>query len=134
MQENDFLNRIMVLPVKPDFVGFTVATEDLFKQLVPIACEIVGHDISSMCGWGHNDEDGQFYFYIDQEELEELLGEEEYDRTIFELPFDIDASWEVADVLLDRLYNTGHGSWVYASVRLWDSSVTEVQIGIPRNL
>jgi hypothetical protein len=134
MEQNDFLKAMMVLPVKPQFIGFTVNTEELYEKLVAVINEIAGHNISRVCSWSCANEDNEFWFNIDTEELVEMLGDEEYLRVWEKLPFDPESPWEVAQGLIEKLYVDKLGSWAFATVRSWDNTVTEVQLGIPRNL
>lgn len=133
MQEtNGFIQSLMALPKKPEFVGFTVDTDELIKSLIPIANEACGMDVEKYCSWDSNDEDNQLYFYIDEYALAEELTEEESEKFFNNLPFDIETPWEIAEYLMGKLY--GVDTWCYATVRPWDRSITQVEIGIPRSL
>jgi hypothetical protein len=121
-----FLDSIMMLPKKPDFIGFVVETEVLFDRMVDKLNEIMGMDLSSYCSHDSAD-DGELLFYIDEYQMDGEL--ENYGDILNRMPFDYDAPWESAQYLIGKVY--GVDTWAYGQVRFHDPSQCEVQIGVP---
>lgn len=133
MEQNDFLQTLMVMPMKPEFVGFTMDSEKLHEQLVAIVSESIGQDASDICSWSCDNEDNEFWFNLDTEALYDMVGEEEYNKIWEALPFNPDSPWEATQLLIEKMYDLKN-SWAIANVRSWDTSQVEIQIGIPRKL
>jgi hypothetical protein len=127
---DSFLESLMVLPKKPEFIGFTMDTETLFEKMVEKLNEIAGRDLSPYCSHDTAD-DMEFLFYIDEYMLQEE--EQDWDDILAALPFEHDAPWETSQYLVGKVFGADT-TWAYAQQRYHESSTCEIQIGIPRNL
>ena len=123
-----YLQALMTTARKPEFIGFTMDTAELYRLCIVELNKIVDMDFSTYL-YQDAEESQQFYVSIDEYTIIEHLGQEEFDRINSILPFPIDEHWEVTDYLLGKIFKTG--TWIHASVRYHDSSQVEIQIGVP---
>lgn len=128
----DFMDAIMVLPKKPEWVVFTEHPDSIYQKLLAECNKLFGFDMSEYTSHDIHDEDSQFVFYIDESDLEDGIGKEKYNQLQEELPFSIDEYWEVTEYLAKKAYNVP--TWVYLQGRYYDHSIVEVQVGIPKEL
>jgi hypothetical protein len=136
MTENGFLESIMLLPKKPNFIGYLVDTDFFYRQLLEELNKLVEIDMEPYTSWDSSEEDNQFYFNIHEWNLNEDLGVDETDKLLQSLPFDWESPWEIAEYLMMKAYGIDEhtGVWMYATVRPYDTTQTEVQIGLPKSL
>jgi hypothetical protein len=131
-EQHDFLKALMVMPKKPEFVGFTENPEDMYDKLVDILSAELGMDMRPHTAWDSGDEDYQFYFNIYTWDLEDKLSPEQYENLFENMPWDPNDYWDVTDYLFRKYY--GVDTWVYAQVRPYDNDYMDVQIGVPKDL
>jgi hypothetical protein len=131
-EAEQFLEAIMVLPKKPEWVVFTTDPETIYEGLLKELNKLCGRDMRSYTGHDIHDDDAQFCFHISEWDLEEALGEQEYQDLVNKLPFTIDEYWEVTEYLAKKHFKVP--TWVYLQGRHYDHNVVEVQIGVPKGL
>lgn len=129
-----YVNALMAMPRKPEFIGYSMPTQELYELCLAELNKLAGRDMSGHCYHDCSEEDNQFSFYIhDEGSLEDDgLSEEEIEDIKERLPFELDEHWDVTETLLDKAINAP--TWIYAQVRHHDSDTVEIQIGVPSNL
>lgn len=129
---DDFVRQIMLLPKKPQYIGFTMTSEEIYKGCLAVFNELCGRDMSEYCGLDFNEESFEAYFYINTDDIQEELGEEEYHRLNEKLLFDMDDYYAAIETLSPKWL--GVESWVFIQGRPYDAFFCDVQIGLPMDL
>jgi hypothetical protein len=128
----EFLQSLMVLPRKPEYVGFGINPDEVYQMMLKELNKIVGWDMRDYTTWELHDEDFQFQFYILEYDLSESLTEDEYEELQNKLPFGIEDYWDATAYLGKKAFDVS--TWVYVQGRPHDMHMVDVQIGVPKAL